>query len=421
MLSAQFWWRGADVSGPLADLRVVELCDELGQYAGKLLADLGADVIKVEPPGGSSARRVGPFARDIPGPDRSLSFWYYNTNKRSLVLDYEHATADRARLHDLIIRADILLDDRPPGTMERLGLSYSALSTEHSALLHCSITPFGQEGPWRDWQSSDLVGLALGGPMSMNGYDPGDAAGAPPIRGHGDQGYATACHHAVMGILAALNHRDRTGEGQFIDCAMHECLSQTTEVGMPYWFYKRVNVLRQTGRHAAATRTEPWLFHAGDGRDIICFGVGRDNTSWRQIKTWFQSEGFGHFFDEERFDSPQARQPGRGGKEAAEIYAEVARFIAAHDADYVYRGGQERDQSWGVVRAPDETLDDPHFHDRGFFVETTGEDAQGPALMPGAPYMFSATPWDLRRPAPRLGEHTAEVLAELGVADATPR
>ena len=149
--------------------------------------------------------------------------------------------------------------------------------------------------------------------------------------------------------------------------------------------------------------------------------MGRDNTSWRQIKTWFQSEGFGQFFDEERFDSPQARQPGRGGKEAAEIYAEVGRFIAAHDADYVYRGGQERDQSWGVVRSPDETLDDQHFHDRAFFVETSGEGADSPGLIPGAPYMFSATPWELRRPAPKLGEHTVEVLAQLADPQAATR
>jgi benzylsuccinate CoA-transferase BbsE subunit len=96
--------------------------------------------------------------------------------------------------------------------------------------------------------------------------------------------------------------------------------------------------------------------------------------------------------------------------------AEVGRFIAAHDAEYVYRGGQEIGQAWGVVRSPDETLGDPHWHDRGFFVGATGEGVEEPALMPGAPYIFSSTPWELRRPAPRLGEHTAEVLSELSRA-----
>ena len=401
------------MSGPLEGLRVIEYCDELGQLAGKLLADMGADVVKVEPPEGSSARAIGPFARDVPGPNRSLNFWYHNTNKRSIVLD-PGSDEGRETFLRLARGADIVIEDRPPGELAGLGVDYPALSEGNPGLVHCSITPFGQDGPWSRFRSSDFIGLALGGPMMMNGYDQADAPGAPPIRGHGDQGYNTTCHFATHGILAALLYRDRTGAGQYIDCSMHEALSCTTEVGMPYWLYKRQDVFRQTGRHAAASRTEPWLYRARDGRDVIIFGVGRDNAGWKLIKEWFQPEGFGLQFSEARFDSPQVRQPARGAPEAAEIMAEVGRFIAAHDAAEVYRGGQERGQAWGAVRSPEETLDDPHWADRGFFVPTEGEGASAPAMMPGAPYVFSATPWELRRPAPKLGEHTAEVLAELG-------
>jgi len=401
------------VSGPLTGLRVIEICDELGQFAGKLLADMGADVIKVEPPEGSNARRIGPFAKDIPGPDRSLNFWYHNTNKRSVVLDFANSEPDRERLRQLVATADVLLEDQPPGALAALGLGAKALCDAMPSLIGCSVTPFGQTGPWANYRTSDMVALALGGPMHMNGYDPEDAPGAPPIRGHGDQGYNTACQFAVHGIMAALLHRDRTGEGQYIDCSMHEALSCTVEVGMPYWLYTRQDVVRQTSRHAAVHRTEPWLFQAKDGRHLVLFGVGRDNASWAKIKQWFQEAGFGLQFDEERFDSPLARQPGRGSPEAAEIMAEVGRFIAAHTAEQVYRGGQERDQAWGIVRAPHETLEDPHFWDRGHFVTTTGEGANEPVAMPGAPYVFSATPWELRRPAPRLGEHTEELLSEL--------
>lgn len=404
------------MTGPLAGLRVIEVCDELGQYAGKLLADMGADVIKVEPPEGSNARRIGPFVNDEPGPNRSLNFWYYNTNKRSVVLDLANSDADRDRFRRLVRTASVLLEDQPPGTLAGYGLAPAALRETNPALIACSVTPFGQDGPWAHYRSSDLVALALGGPMHMNGYDPEDAPGAPPIRGHGDQGYHTACQFAVHGILAALLYRDRTGQGQYLDCSMHEALSCTVEVGMPYWLYTRQDVIRQTCRHASVQRTEPWLFQAKDGRYLVLFGVGRDNESWAKLKKWFQESGFGQQFDEERFDNPLARQPGRGSPEAAEIMAEVAKFIAAHDAEYIYRGGQERDQAWGIVRAPDETLQDPHFWDRGHFVETTGEGVDRPVAMPGAPYLFSATPWELRRPAPKLGEHTAEVLAELGDA-----
>jgi benzylsuccinate CoA-transferase BbsE subunit len=401
------------VSGPLVDLRVVELCDELGQYAGKLLADMGADVLKVEPPEGSRARTIGSFVKDVPGPNRSLNFWYHNTNKRSAVLDLAGSAADRERFRRLVERADVLLEDTPPGTLAALGLGATDLCDAQPSLIACSITPFGQSGPWAHYRSSDLVALALGGPMMMNGYDPEDAPGAPPIRGHGDQGYSTACQFAVHGVLAALLHRDRSGVGQYIDCSMHEALSCSVEVGMPYWLYTKQDVVRQTSRHAATRPTEPWLFQAKDGRYLVLFGVGRDNESWVKVKRWFQAAGFGLQFDEARFDTPLARQPGRGSPEAAEIMAEVGRFIAAHDADAVYRGGQERDQAWGIVRAPDETLSDPHFWDRSHFVTTTGDGLDEPVAMPGAPYLLTATPWELRRPAPRLGEHTAEVLAEL--------
>ncbi|MFN0095030.1 MAG: CaiB/BaiF CoA transferase family protein [Dehalococcoidia bacterium] len=404
------------MSGPLADVRVIEVCDELGQYAGKLLADLGADVIKVEPPGGSTARKVGPFVGDIPGTNRSLNFWYHNTNKRSVVLDIEGSAADREAFLRLAETATVVIEDRAPGALDALGVGPTALAARNASLIICSITPFGQDGPWAQFGSSDFIGLALGGPMAMNGYSADDLPGAPPIRGHGDQGYATACHQAVHGVLAALLYRDQTGQGQLIDASMHEALSCTVEVGMPYYLYMRQDVVRQTARHAAAIRTDPWRMTAGDGRDLILFGIGRDNASWRKLREWYQSRGFGLQFDDPAYDDPVARQPGRGSAISSEINAETARFIAAHDAEYIYREGQLRDQAWGLVRSPDETLTDQHFWDRGFFVETTGEGHAGPAAMPGAPYVLSATPWELRRPAPKLGEHTAEVLAEIRLA-----
>ncbi len=402
------------MSGPLTDLRVIEICGPLGQYAGKMLADMGADVIKVEPPAGSESRTIGPFVKDIAGPNRSLNFWYHNTNKRSVVLDIADSAEDRATFSKLAASADIVLEDNEPGWLAALGLGFPQLSAGNPKLIMCAITPFGQTGPWAHWKSSDLVSLALGGPMAMNGYSVGDLPGAPPVRGHGDQGYNTACQFALHGILAALFHRDRRGEGQFVDCSMHEALSCTTEVGMPYYLYMRQDVTRQTARHAAYLPTERWLYRAGDGKDLILFGVGRDNAGFAKIRSWIQEQGVGQQLDEERFATVAARQPGRGSPEAAEVYAEMGKFIAENDAEVVYRGGQERRQSWGTVRAPEDTLADAHWHDRGFFVGVTGEDVTEPALMPGAPYIFSATPWELRRPAPKLGEHTVEVLAELG-------
>ena len=400
------------MSGPLTDLVVVEFSDQLGQLAGKLLADMGADVIKVEPPHGSAARKVGPFASAETGPERSLNFWYHNTNKRSFVADLDDPDS-LAEVQALCARANLIIEDRAPGALAAYGLDFEALSASNGGLVYCSITPFGQTGPWANWKVNDLVALALGGPMMMNGYDIATYPDAPPVHGIGDQAFNTACHFAVHGIMAAVLYRDRTGKGQHIDCAMHEALSCTVEVGMPYWLYMRQDVRRQTGRHAAAVVTEKWTYTAADGRDVLVFGVGRNNSQWNSLKQWLQAAGFGHHLDEERFSDPLARQPARGTEEAKEIMATVSAFIGESSSEDVYRGAQERGLPWGVVLAPEEVIADPHWHDRGFYVQLPEETLTKPVLMPGAPYQFSATPWELRRRAPRLGEHTEEIRATL--------
>ena len=304
----------------------------------------------------------------------------------------------------------------PPGFLAALGLGYEELAAANPGLVMCSLTPYGQDGPWADYRTSDMVALATGGPMGMNGYDPEDVPGAPPIHGKGEQGYRVAGHFAAIGTLVALYERDVSGRGQHVDCSMHEALSSTTEVGLPYWLYTRQNIIRQTGRHASVQRTERWQHPTKDGRYILVYGVGRSAASWTKMRAWMGEHGFGQAFDDPRFDDPRARQPGRGTPEAAEIFKELARFIAALDAEEVYRRAQECGLPWGVVRSPEENLDDSHFRDRGLVVSVTGEGAEGPVEMPGAPYIFSATPWELRRPAPKLGEHTAEVLAEIEAA-----
>mgnify|MGYP001606627768 FL=1 len=159
--------------GPLAGLRVLELADEKGQFCGKLMADLGADVIKIEPPGGQNTRAVGPFLDDIPHRERSLSFWHYNTSKRGITLNLE--TADGRELFQrLAPTADVILETYPPRYLPSLGLGYEGLACLNPKLIMCSLTPFGQTGPWRDYQSCDLLHLAAGGQMASSGYDPED-------------------------------------------------------------------------------------------------------------------------------------------------------------------------------------------------------------------------------------------------------
>ena len=203
---------------------------------GKLLADMGADVVKIEPPGGDAARRVGPFVDDRPHPDRSLFFWHYNTNKRGVTLNLglpEGQEIFRLLAHT----ADIVLETFKPGYLPAVGLGYEALREENPGLIMASLTPFGQTGPYRDFVTSDLVSLALGGPMASCGYD--DLPGAPPIRGEGHQAFHTGSHYAFVGILVALYWRDLAGEGQYIDASIHEACSSTTEGAFPSYVLPR--------------------------------------------------------------------------------------------------------------------------------------------------------------------------------------
>lgn len=159
-------------TGAFSGLRVIEIADEKGEFCGRILAGGGAEVIKIEPPGGSPTRRIGPFRNDVPDPEGSLYFWQYNLGKRSVTLDLD-TEDDRAVLRRLAAGSDVVLESLPPGAMAGLGLGYEDLAALNPGIIVCSITSFGQSGPWRDLVADDLVHLALGGQMMVCGYDPG--------------------------------------------------------------------------------------------------------------------------------------------------------------------------------------------------------------------------------------------------------
>ncbi len=198
--------------GALAGIRVVEVGDRLGEYCGLVLAGLGAEVVRVEPPEGVESRRMGPFVDDVPDPERSLHFWAYNRGKRSVVLDLE--TDDgRAGLEELAAASDVLLDATPFGYLDERGLGSAALRERHPALVVARITPFGEDGPRKDWKATDLVHLALGGQVMNNGYDP-DPSGhydLPPVAAQLDHSYAVAGEQLAFTVIAALISRRHTG------------------------------------------------------------------------------------------------------------------------------------------------------------------------------------------------------------------
>ncbi|MDG1086311.1 MAG: CoA transferase, partial [Acidimicrobiales bacterium] len=231
---------------PLDGWTVIELSSQATAFAGKLLADMGADVIVVEPPGGSPLRSLGPFLDDQPGPEHSLYWWHYNTSKRSVVLDLEDPEG-RVTFEALVADAGILLEGERPGRLAELGTDYPDLVGVRPDLVHCSVTPFGRQGPRSDEHVTDLTILATGGPVWSCGYDDHEI---PPVRGGGHQGYQTGGVWAVISILTAAIHRRHAGAGQHIDVSNHAAVNVTTEAATYSWLVAGSEVQRQTGRHA---------------------------------------------------------------------------------------------------------------------------------------------------------------------------
>jgi len=238
---------GAAGPGMLAGVRVVEIADELGEYCGLVFAGLGADVVKVEPPEGSPTRAIGPFLGDEPDRERSIYFWHYNRNKRSVALDAKTAEG-RERLLQLIEGADILLDSSCGSLNAWLGLDRHALLRRFPALVVARMTPFGDNGPWAKFKGSDLIHLALGGVMMNCGYDPDPSLhyDLPPIAPQLWHAYHIAGEQLAVGAVAALLHRLRTGAGQDVSCAVHEAVSKNTELDLMSWVMRRVPLYRLT-------------------------------------------------------------------------------------------------------------------------------------------------------------------------------
>ena len=271
------------MTGAMEGVRVVELCDEMGMFAGKLLADMGAEVVKVEPPGGDRTRTYPPFADDQPGPERSLYFWHYNTSKASVTLDLQ-ADTDRKRLRSLIDRADILLQSGEAGA----DLDYESLRESNAGLIMVTLSPFGRGMPREDEAATDLTILAGGGPVWNCGYDDHSL---PPVRGGGNQGYHTASHFGVMSALVALLHRDETGRGQHIDVNAHAAANVTTEAGTYTWLVAQDTVQRQTGRHAGLNPSMPSQVLCKDGRYVNTGIPPRRPESFAAVCEWLTTLG----------------------------------------------------------------------------------------------------------------------------------
>lgn len=393
--------------GSLSGVRVIEFGDEQGEYCGLVLAGLGAEVIKIEPPGGAPSRALAPFVDDVPDPNRSLHFWAYNRGKKSVVLDLDDP-ADAARFTALVGAADVLLDASPLGHLDARGLDSDALRAQHPALIHARVTPFGEHGPWRDWKASDLVHLALGGPVMNCGYDP-DPSGRydlPPIAPQLHHSYAIAGEQLAFTIIAALIRRASTGTGQYLSCALHEAVAKNTEGDLMSWICLRTPFHRQTCRHAApAVSRHRSIFASKDGRYTLA-----STRNATLLRPFLERHGIGapdisDGSDEREKDSRVL--PGMEGGAARNMDAvehTVRRYL---HADVPWRPAQEAGLMWVPVRKPHENAYDEHWLHRGTYAEVDHPELGRAIRYPVSKWIATGGDWRTGRRAPLLDEDRA--------------
>ena len=403
----------------LTGIRVLELSREPVAWAGKLMADMGADVILIEPPDGDPARGYAPFVDDEPGDDRSLYWWHYHTSKRGITLDLDDPD-DAERFRSLVATADVLLEAEPRRRLGDLGLDYQDLTGIRPDLVHVAVTPFGRDDPKSDRPCTDLTVMAAGGPVWSCGYDDHSL---PPVRGQ-QQGYHTASHFAFLSLLTALLYRNVSGEGQFIDVSMHAACNVTTEAASYSWLVARQTVERQTGRHAAVNPSSETQQRCADGRHANTGVPPRTPAEFGKLLRWLRELGLEDELPEAVFLEMGAEWEGPfdlssigrddavtaifgAGREAMKL---IASRLSAQD---FFVGCQRAGLSAGAVNAPEEAFEDEHFKARGIQVEVRHEELGRTVRYPGAPYRMTGSPWRISRRAPRLGEHNEEVLGGL--------
>ena len=393
----------------LAPYRVLDLTEGGVNWAGRVLADLGADVIKVEPPKGSPTRMRGPFVEDRPGIESSL-FWHaYCANKRGVTLDLATAKG-RSRLLDLTATADVLLESFAPGYLESLSLGYDDLRHVNQRLVYASVTPFGRDGPYAGYKATDLTLWSMGGATFLAGD-----LDRPPVRVAVHQAELHAGAQAAAGAMAALWERTRTGRGQRVDVSMQEAVAWTLFNAWAFPPMHAANYVRGTNMRGAAKITEA----CKDGYvNVGIAGGAAYGNSTGELMEWMVEEGVApramlarNWQTWDTWAVQAVAGPERDEFEAAREM--VRRFLKTKSKAELF----ERAVRHGIMLAPCNTTEDilesRHLQARNFWVEFEQRSIGRGVRYPGAWAKLSQTPLRLHRRAPKLGEHNREVLGAL--------
>jgi benzylsuccinate CoA-transferase BbsE subunit len=385
--------------GLLEELQVLDLADEKASFCSKLLADLGARVIKIERPGGDSSRRLGPFLSDSPDLEKSLFFFHNNTNKLGITLNVEHEEGEKVFLK-LVRKADVVIETFKPGYLERVGLGFEVLRRVNPKCILVSVTGFGWNGPRSQDKSCDLVASALGGQMYVNGLP-----STPPLKPFGEQSYYTASLFAAVGILLALRKRARCGKGEHIDISLQEAVASTLDHVMVRYFFEKVIMKRQGGLY---WNNSFCILPCKDGHILIA-----PFQQWETLVEWMGQEGLSEDLRDEKYHEEEYCM-----SHLDHILEVLRRWTQTHTADELTELGQLMRFPWASILSPKDVLGNPQLRKHGFFVDVEHIDMKTSLSYPGLPYRLISPSLNRWKRAPLIGEDNIQVYQkELGFSE----
>ena len=374
------------MGGSLSGYRVLDLTDEKGMLCPRLLADMGAEVIRVERPGDISTRR-------------SAEFCYLNLGKRSITLNIE-AVQGREIFKRLVGNTDVVVESNLPGYLDALGLGYNELSEINRQLIMTSITGFGQDGPYRHYNWCDLVMSALGGQMYINGEPD-----TPPLKPFGSQTCYTASLFAAIGTVLAILARHTIGRGQHVDTSAMECTAATLDHVLVRYFYEGVVAKRQGSRH---WNNAFQIFPCRNGYILLSLF-----QHWDTLVELLASEGMAEDLNDARWQSREERS-----KHLDHVIAVLEGWTRTHTVAELVEKGQLMSFPWAEVASIAGLVDSPQLAARDFFVEVDCPGLDRKVRCPGPPVKLSASPWQAGKKLQRIGESNADVFREeLGLSE----
>lgn len=388
----------------LKGYRALDLTDRRGMLCGKLMADMGVDVIKIEPPGGDGSRDRGPFYHDMFHRDKSLPWWAENAGKRGITLNI-HCQDGREIFKELAKTSDFVIESFDPGVMAEIGLGYETLRQLKPGLIMVSITGFGQDGPYSHYKCDDLVLMCMGGMVYISG-DPD----RPPLRMNLDQAFYHAGTQAAAGALIALYHRGVTGKGQRIDVSAQEAVVWITMNAQTTWAVaKRIAKRSGPGRGMASGVVRPYNWKCKDGYVAYIIRGGEEWAFFnRTMVEWMDEAGMADDFSR-NYHWESLDFSDLPAEEWFQIEKPIRRFFVSHTKAELYNGAIKRGLPLYPMNTIDKVIGDAQLKARDYWIEIDHDDIGDRLIYPGPFAKFSETPIQKSIRAPKIGEHNIDI------------